>query len=162
MNLHTLRYLRGVKMVEVSFVVFGEPMAKQRPKMTTINGHAHAYTPKDTINYENRVMVSYKGITERMFNRNDKLSVSVNAYFGLTKADYGKKGLNKSGREKIDGVYCDKHKDLDNIIKVVLDGLNGVAYVDDKQVVEIRGTKKYTLEEPRVEVTISVISSLMT
>lgn len=43
--------------------------------------------------------------------------------------------------------------DTDNIIKSILDPLNGVAYKDDSQVCKISGLKIYG-EEPRVEVTI--------
>ena len=71
--------------------------------------------------------------------------------------DYGKKGLNKSGKNKINGVYCDKHKDLDNIIKIVMDALNGICFNDDKQIVCIEAYKLYTQDLPRVEVSFEQI-----
>lgn len=37
----------------------------------------------------------------------------------------------------------DKKPDADNILKAVLDALNGVAYEDDRQVVEVLCIKKY-------------------
>lgn len=43
--------------------------------------------------------------------------------------------------------------DLDNIVKSVLDGLNGVAWKDDAQVVEIRA-RRYSDTRERVEVVI--------
>nr|DAQ86101.1 MAG TPA: Endodeoxyribonuclease RusA [Caudoviricetes sp.] len=46
--------------------------------------------------------------------------------------------------------------DADNIAKAVLDGLNGVVYADDKQIVELKVIKAYA-EVPRVEVTIEEI-----
>jgi Holliday junction resolvase RusA-like endonuclease len=33
--------------------------------------------------------------------------------------------------------------DIDNIIKIILDGLNGAAYQDDKQVVAVVARKRY-------------------
>ena len=42
------------------------------------------------------------------------------------------------------GLTRSKKPDINNIIKAVLDGLNGVAYEDDKQVVEAIGRKYYT------------------
>lgn len=33
--------------------------------------------------------------------------------------------------------------DIDNLIKLVLDSLNGHAYIDDTQVVSLRASKKY-------------------
>ena len=35
----------------------------------------------------------------------------------------------------------EKLEDIDNIVKVVLDGLNKVAYEDDKQVIEVKALK---------------------
>ncbi|NFS59368.1 RusA family crossover junction endodeoxyribonuclease, partial [Clostridium sporogenes] len=41
--------------------------------------------------------------------------------------------------------------DVDNIAKVILDSLNGLAYKDDKQIVTC-GISKWYGEDPRVEV----------
>ena len=43
--------------------------------------------------------------------------------------------------------------DCDNIAKIVCDALNGLAYADDKQIVECSVQKRYG-DLPRVEVTI--------
>lgn len=45
-----------------------------------------------------------------------------------------------------------KSGDLDNSIKVLLDALCGVAYADDKQIVELHGWRHDDPENPRVEV----------
>ena len=37
--------------------------------------------------------------------------------------------------------------DLDKLIRAVLDGLTGVAYVDDSQVILIQATKTYGINE---------------
>ena len=152
--------------MEISFIINGEPMAKQRPRVTTFNGYARAYTPKDTLNYENKVLMCYKDKLKeleidntKVLFPNEMLFVTIIAYFGLTKGDYGKKGLNKSGREKMEHLYCPTHKDADNIAKVVLDAINGICYKDDKQIVTLLVTKKYTQEQPRVEVNIKDIST---
>ena len=42
--------------------------------------------------------------------------------------------------------------DVDNILKIVLDGLNGVAYADDSQVVEAACRKHYDGEKEGLEV----------
>ena len=46
--------------------------------------------------------------------------------------------------------------DLDNRLKVLLDALNGVLYVDDDQVVEIHAFRKDDRLNPRVEVEVRV------
>jgi Holliday junction resolvase RusA-like endonuclease len=51
----------------------------------------------------------------------------------------------------MDGEIIPGKPDLDNVAKAVLDALNGVVYVDDKQVIKLVAEKKYSLD-PRVEV----------
>ena len=46
-----------------------------------------------------------------------------------------------------------KKPDIDNVIKSILDALNGVAYHDDTQVVAVFAEKYYS-DTPRVEVEI--------
>jgi len=52
--------------------------------------------------------------------------------------------------------YRETHRtvDLDNLVKAVLDGLNGVAYDDDSQVVRIEAELLYDHANPRVELEI--------
>ena len=40
-----------------------------------------------------------------------------------------------------------KKPDIDNIVKAVLDGMNGIVYLDDKQVVDLHLTKVYSETE---------------
>ena len=46
--------------------------------------------------------------------------------------------------------FCDNNADIDNYIKAVLDSLEGVYYLNDKQVVMIRARKFYS-DNPRIE-----------
>lgn len=58
----------------------------------------------------------------------------------------------KAAREKVlAGERPTKKPDLDNIVKIVMDGLNKTAYSDDKQVVILTAGKKYS-DEPHVTV----------
>ena len=52
-----------------------------------------------------------------------------------------------------------KKPDVDNIIKIILDSLNGLAYKDDVQIVACTCQKLYVNDdnEPRVEVKIEKI-----
>lgn len=150
--------------MDIEFVIYGEPMGKQRPKVSMRNGYAHAYTPKETILYENKVLMFYKDKIKDteyedkvIFDNNQIVEMNLVAYFGLTKQDFGKKGLSKNGQYKINRKYCNKKCDIDNIVKIVLDALNGICYNDDKQVVKITASKVYTLEQPRVEVSFNEI-----
>lgn len=53
-------------------------------------------------------------------------------------------------------IFTQRRMDVDNVAKSVLDGLNGVAYEDDNQVVEllVRKHKVTRKEEERVEIEI--------
>lgn len=134
--------------------VMGQPMGKQRPKATTIDGFARVYTPRETINYENKVQMYWvdKYGKEQL---KGALHIEIVAYFQLNKTDYTKKGeLTKGGKRKLRGEERPTKKpDIDNIIKAVLDGLNGVAFHDDQQIVFISARKEYSLQ-PSVEITI--------
>jgi len=50
-----------------------------------------------------------------------------------------------------------KSGDLDNRIKIVLDALQGQAYADDKQIVEIHAKRYDDKADPRVEVRIEEV-----
>lgn len=48
---------------------------------------------------------------------------------------------------------------IDNILKIVLDGLNGVAYADDKQVIEVRCRKFYSVSSGYLKVSVSEVKA---
>lgn len=50
-------------------------------------------------------------------------------------------------------------KDLDNLVKFVLDAMNKVAYLDDSQISVLRAAKYFTNENARVEVTLKRLDS---
>ena len=47
-----------------------------------------------------------------------------------------------------------KKPDIDNIVKIILDSLNGIAFKDDNQITKIEVEKVYTFDEERVYVKI--------
>ena len=102
--------------------VEGKIKGKARPRV--FNGRA--VTPKDTVNYENWVRMNYKEQDGRY------LEGPIEAI--------------KEGLE-----YPCKTPDTDNIAKVVLDSLNGIAYKDDKQIVKLIVLKKWTEGIERIE-----------
>jgi Holliday junction resolvase RusA-like endonuclease len=58
----------------------------------------------------------------------------------------------------MDGTPCEKRPDADNILKLVADALNGVAYDDDKRVV-VASVCKLWSSQPRLEITIEPIGA---
>ena len=55
----------------------------------------------------------------------------------------------KKKRLERENTYCNNNSDIDNYIKAILDSLNGVYFIDDRQVVEVFAIKKYS-NEPRI------------
>ena len=53
----------------------------------------------------------------------------------------------------MDGTPHTKKPDIDNVAKSVLDALNGLAFDDDSLIHDLQIIKRYTIGEPRVEVT---------
>lgn len=135
----------------IQFTIKGEIKTKQRPRATVIGGHARVYSSKDTIMYENYVKSEYQRQCAYYFNGNEPLKATITAYF-LPSNELAKYG------QDVRYVACMKNKDLDNIAKTILDALNGIAYEDDKQIVELHVEKYYTPEATEyVEVKIETL-----
>jgi Holliday junction resolvase RusA-like endonuclease len=132
----------------IHLIIPGKPLGKQRPRVMR-NGIT--YTPKKTVNYETLVRQLY---IEKYFQK--KLSGPIKAT--ITAFMYIPKSESKKRKKKMlsNEIRPTKMPDWDNIGKIVTDALNGLAYEDDKQIVEAT-VKKYYSEEPRVEVVIQEI-----
>ena len=137
----------------IQFTVYGTPVGKGRPKFSTFNGHATAYTPAKTVNYENLVKLSYQQqCNNKPYEKDVPLKAEIAAYFPIPKSTSKKKREAMLNGE----IYHTKKPDADNIVKCILDALNGIAYYDDSQVVYVRCKKNYS-DEPRAEITIREI-----
>lgn len=131
----------------IAFTVFGEPKGKGRPRFTR-NGRT--YTDSNTVSYENLVRYAYlEACGGNPKIHKGSVEVCIKAYFSIPKSE------SKKNKEKMmsGDIRPTKKPDIDNIIKSVLDGLNGVAYGDDKQVVTVIAMKHYS-DIPSVEITI--------
>lgn len=114
--------------------VHGRPKGKARPRFA----HGHTYTPRETVEYERLIATSYR---EHGGNSHDgECTVKVTAYFTIPKSWTKAKKMEVVSR----GLSPQTKPDIDNIVKVVMDGLNGVAYHDDKQVVRVVAEKRYS------------------
>lgn len=76
--------------MKIEFEILGDPMGKGRPKFSSAGKFVRTYTPKETENYENKVVFFYKKATEYYFDKNE-LEVNIVAYFKLNKEHYKKK-----------------------------------------------------------------------
>lgn len=132
----------------ITVTIPGEPVGKGRPKFTKTGT---AYTPPKTRTYENKVAFLYKVAAKgRKFQRHVPVAVEIRAYYEIPQSD------SKRQRErKLSGTIMPcKKPDIDNVVKAVLDAINGIAYEDDAQVVMISASKAYS-ERPRVDMCVS-------
>lgn len=136
----------------VRIVIPGQPVPKERPRATR---RGHIYTPKKTKDYEELVKQIYKAkYRNAIFEKNVPLSMDIIAYFGIPKSDSKAKKKKKSNGEILPTIKAD----ADNICKIIMDALNGVAYMDDKQITDIHVLKRYSDNTPRVDVMISEVN----
>ena len=138
----------------VKFTVPGEPFGKQRPRVVSRGNISKAYTPKETVQYENLVKICYRQAAKGyMFPNEAMLDVRIIAYYSIPKS-VSKKKRNEMLSRKIRPT---KRPDLDNIAKCVCDSINGIAYKDDASIVDIQ-VRKFYAETPGVYVIIKEVS----
>lgn len=104
--------------VVASFSVDGEPMSKARARV--VNGHA--YTPEGTRVAEAGVAVAF----QQAAPRHRPLPLGGETAYGVAAVFYH---------------YTRQRRDVDNMLKLICDALNGLAWSDDTQVLEVSGRK---------------------
>ena len=128
------------------FKIPGKVQAKQRPRFSK---SGIVYTPKETRVYEDFVRVCYSDYANQyQWEPYDgQLRAEIEVFIQVPKSE---SKLNKQA--KIIGEIRPTIKpDCDNLAKSILDSLNGWAYRDDKQVIEL-SVKKFYAEQSEVKV----------
>ena len=128
------------------FKIPGKVQAKQRPRFSK---SGIVYTPKETRVYEDFVRLCYSDYANQyQWEPYDgQLRAEIEVFIQVPKSD---SKLNKQA--KIIGEIRPTIKpDCDNLAKSILDSLNGWAYRDDKQVIEL-SVKKFYAEQSEVRV----------
>ena len=134
----------------VTFFVPGPPTAKARPRVTTIHGRPRLYTPAATARYEQRVaLAGYAAMAGRPLLAG-ALSVAIEVRLTVPASWSGKRQHRAIAGE----IRPTSRPDASNYVKSVEDGLNGVVWRDDAQVVDLRVTKRYH-EAPGVLVSVT-------
>lgn len=135
----------------VKFTVHGEPKGKGRPRFMPNTGRA--VTPKDTVVYENLVRMEYMAqCKDFRFADNAMLDMRIAAYYGIPKSQT-KRNKELMKKQLLRPI---KKPDMDNVVKIIADSLNQVAYRDDTQIVDCQCRKFYS-DNPRVEVIIKEV-----
>ena len=139
----------------IEFTIPGEPRGKSRPRVVRLKNRAStSYTPDKTVAYEELARQRFRQqwpSVELPFPDKTPVCVTITACFGIPKSASRKtRAAMLSGQN-----YPTKKPDVDNVIKIVLDALNGFAWHDDAQVVLLQVTKEYTEHEPFVRVQVT-------
>lgn len=140
---------------EIKFTVFGDPKGKARPRFRRIGKFTTTYTPKETVEYENKVKKSFKKVIDSDYKPLEGPVEAEATCFCRIPKSYSKKK-----RESLVNTPCCTKPDTDNIIKSILDPLNEIAFNDDSQVCKISGLKLYG-NLPRVEVTLKPYKNII-
>lgn len=118
------------------FTVPGKPFGKARPR----KGKFGIYNPKENVAYEKKITEAYINTLGHIPEPTDKpVWINIEAHYPIPKQTPKKKRELMLAGKMLPLI----RPDGDNIVKSVLDALNGVAYFDDKQVVLIRVNKTY-------------------
>lgn len=138
-------------MLSLNFSILGAPTGKGRPRFY----RGRAVTPKKTRDYEALVRHEAQQALEHMVQLPDfeaPCEVSIDVYYAVPKSYTKKQRLQivESGP----WVVRPGKPDLDDVTKSFLNGMNGIVYRDDVQVVSLRAKKHWCEGEelPRVDV----------
>ena len=116
------------------FEVEGQPIPKARPRVVVGRGGlSRAFTPERTRDWEQQVGWAALAAGVQVV----ECDVSLDLKF------------RRKGRRRAD---------LDNMVKACVDGLNGIAYNDDYQVVALSASVQYNSKRPGVTIQIRRIA----
>ena len=124
---------------QVIFQVEGTPVPKGRPRFVRRGKFVSTYSPKTTVDYESKVSEAAK----IAMGSQEPLEGPIVTCIYITlpiPASYSKKRTQAclSGEER-----PTKRSDIDNFCKAIFDGMNGIVFVDDSQVVSLHARKVY-------------------
>lgn len=122
--------------MKYSFEIKEKEIGKQRPRYS--NKTHRMYTPTRTSTFEEKVRWTFKS----KYNVETELSIKPFRAKILVVFEPPKSTSKKKRFELIGNEYT-KKPDSDNIAKIILDSLNGLAYKDDSQVSTLSIIKQY-------------------
>ncbi len=142
-------------MREIRFSVPGEPMGKERPLLVTCKSHPYAITRQKTRDYEQLVKDLFATGSKKGEYLFGPVKAEINVYYAVPKSISKK----KTAKMLCGEILPTKKPDCDNVAKIILDSLNGLAYKDDAYVTELIVTKAFS-EVPRVDITLSEVEGM--
>lgn len=141
-------------MAEIRIDWSGFPVGKGRPRaFRTRSGGIRTYTPDKTVDFEERIRYAARAAMDRRGLMETPCRVEVEARFPLPKSARKVERLNVEAGRLVPHTV---KPDADNVLKAILDALNGIVYADDRLAYDVRITKRYATE-PGITVYVSEI-----
>ncbi|WP_246610371.1 RusA family crossover junction endodeoxyribonuclease [Comamonas fluminis] len=137
----------------LTFEVPGTPVAKGRHRTAVVKNRVRNYTPEKTANYEAYVAGCAKQAMAGRPMTDGPVALSVTAYFSIP-SSWPKK---RQAAARAGELRHIQKPDIDNLLKSLKDGMNGVVWKDDCQVCELHNCSKGYCDSPRVVVTVEEI-----
>lgn len=129
---------------ELTFVVPGKVVGKGRPRFARVGQVGmRAYTPAATKAEETRVGYLARAALGGLGPITGAVAVRIAASC-CPPASWSRR---KRALALAGGLSPTTKPDIDNVAKLVLDGLNGVAFVDDSQIVDLTASKRFGTDE---------------
>lgn len=120
-----------------------QPKGAPRPRVTKFG----TYNAKGYTDYKNAIGLAAKAKIKTPLETS--ISIDIEFFFEIPPS-WSKKKKEAAGWHK-------SKPDIDNLIKGVLDGLNGIAYKDDMQVAKIAARKQYTRSNSGIQIIIEEV-----
>lgn len=117
--------------------VLGEP----KPLARARHGRGRTFDPKQNRVNKDTVRFAWQQARAAPFGR-EPIQMLVECFFPRPASHFGT-GRNANVLKESAPVWHTKRPDGDNLLKLVKDALNTIAYVDDSQIVDARVTKAY-------------------
>ena len=131
-----------------TIVVPGKPVGKQRARVVSTGKGTHSFTPLTTVQWEGliKLLARQAGIQPTDMPTSVRIEIERTVPQSWSR---------KRKSQALSAVWATGKPDIDNVIKAVLDALNGIAWRDDAQVVNLTATRTFT-ERDQTTISISV------
>ena len=135
-----------------------EPQSQLRPRagFDRRTHHLSVYDPLKTRVFKHQLrQLAKDAMKDKVYAVDVALAVEIFFYRPVQKSI-----SNKERRLRLLGLHRPTVKsDLDNYLKATLDGLNGILWTDDRQIVDLTSHKYYS-DHPRIVVKIAKVEDL--
>lgn len=126
----------------IFLIIEGEPQGKGRPRAFRAGAGVRMFTPGKTRAYEEEIAAEARKAMAGMPPLIGPVAVEMQMFHSI------RKSWSKEKREaaRLGHIVPTIKVDADNCLKAFCDALNGVAWIDDVQVVDVRLSKRFAVE----------------